>query len=231
MNSLLDALPLAEASRTRRFDLPVPESLYGRAISKPGTPFPSRNGKIIQGVMLSAQPIESWWKAINDDDHHDEKGYLPLLHSEVIKGTAGGSGRETFQYYRSFGIGRWWVNRLEANEALYRDSDGALWELHWRDALDDYPGAAPPVEIGSRVTPIEEDWGAWLLVALEDDCTLVEYVASGDPGGLVGALHWLALTRTLRTTFRGMVSLAREHLAKPHPDTVFYRPDGSPIEP
>ena len=116
INSRLAALPLNEASRTRRFALPVPESLYAKAISKPGTPYPSRDGKLVQGVMLSPLPIESWWKAINDDDHHDEKGYLPLRHSEVIKGIPGRGGRETFQYYSSFGIGRWWVNRLEMNE-------------------------------------------------------------------------------------------------------------------
>lgn len=231
INSRLAALPLDEASRTRRFALPVPESLYAKAISRSGTPYPARDGKLVQGVMLSPLPIESWWKAINDDDHHDEKGYLPLRHSEVIKGIPGRGGRETFQFYSSFGIGRWWVNRLEMNEALYRDSEGALWELHWRDALERYPGDEPPVEIGSHVPPIEEAWGAWLLVALGDDCTLVEYVASGEPGGVVGALQWLALTRTLKTTFRGMVNLVREDLVEPHTDTVFHRPDGSPMEP
>ena len=180
--SQLDALPLTQASRTQRFGLPVPESLYTRSISKPGMPMPSRDGKIIQGALLLPVPIEKWWQVINDDDHHAEGGYLPLLASEVIKGSPGGSGRETFQYYKSFGIGRWWVNRLEVNEQLYRMSDGALWELRWRDAMADYPGDEPPVEIDSDVAPIDEDWGAWLLISLGESCTLVEYVASGEPG-------------------------------------------------
>ena len=227
----LDALPLTQASRTARFGLPVPRDLFAEAIARPGTPIPSRDGKIIQGVMLVAVPIEIWWQVVNDDDHHAEDGYLPLRHSEVIAGIPGRSGRTTFQYYKSWGLGRWWVNRLQANESLYRASEGALWELHWRDVMADYPGELPPVEIDSNVPPIEEDWGAWLLVSLGESCTLVEYVASGEPGGLVGVLQWMALTRTLKTTFRGMVAMVEEHLAAPHARPVFHRPDGTPIEP
>jgi hypothetical protein len=209
----------------------VPESLYAKAIARPGTPIPSRDGKIIRGTILLPVPVERWWKVVNDDDHHDEGGYLPLLLSEVITGTPGGSGRETFQYYKSFGIGRWWVNRLVANEPLYETSGGALWELHWRDAMQAYPGDIPPVVLDSQVPPIDEDWGAWLLISLGESCTLVEYVASGEPGGIVGMLQWMALTRTLKTTFRGMVEMVQEHLDEPHPKTVFHRPDGTPIEP
>jgi len=224
-------LPLAEASRTQRFGLPVPESLLSEAISSPGRPIPSRDGKIIQGAMLVPVPIERWWQVINDDDHHDEGGYLPLLRSEVINGAPGRSGRETFQYYKTWGLGRWWVNRLEVNESLYRLSDGALWELRWEDAMADYPGDEPPLEIGSDVSPIEQAWGAWLLVSLGERCTLIEYVAGGEPGGIVGALQWMAMTRMLKMTFRGMVDMVREHLPEPHPKLVFHRPDGTPIEP
>jgi len=229
--SRLEALPLEAASRTERFQIPIPEGLYESALAQPDTPIPSRRGKLIQGVMLSRLPVEEWWKAINDDDHHATGGYLPLLHSEVLLGAPGHSGRETLQYYRRAGFGRWWVNRLETNVPLYESSGGALWELRWRDVVDRYTAESLPSDAGIRSPHIDEAWGAWLLASLGDRCTLIEYVAGGEAGGLVGALQWMGMTRTLLTTFRGMVQIAEQHLSEPHSSGLFVRPDGTPLEP
>lgn len=180
--------------------------------------------------MLVELPVESLWKAINDDHHHAQGGYLPLRASEVVKGERGRSGREVFQYYVKAGFGRWWVNRLEMNDELYRSSNGTLWELRWHDVLEDYDDGGPPVEMSTAVRSIEEAHGAWLLTNLGGSCTLIEYVADGEPGGFVGAVQWLALTRTMRHTMRGIVDIATEHLAEPHSIDAFVRPDGAALE-
>ncbi|NIR58031.1 MAG: hypothetical protein GWO02_00165, partial [Gammaproteobacteria bacterium] len=178
----LEQLPLAAAARTERFGRPIPWELYARAAAAIDTPFPRREGQLIQGTMVSTQPAESWWMAINDDDHHEEGGYLPLRVSEVVRGLPGRSGRETLQYYRSAGFGRWWVNRLEFDADLFERSTGRLWQLSWRDVQERYP-EAPRLGAAIRAPAVEETWGSWLLVELGESCTLVEYVASGDAGG------------------------------------------------
>ncbi len=224
---LLDVLPLATAWRTRSLELPVPESLYRLALERPGAPALRREGKLAQAVVVADLPVERLWMAINDDSHHAVDDYLPLEVSRVLAGDAGRPGRETLQAFARFGMGRWWVIRLETSPELYEESAGRLWELRWKDAMERYPLDQPPIEITLTVGRLESSEGAWLLVPLGERCTLVEYVATGEPGGFMGVFHWLVATRALRSTVEGMVELARSHLGEPHHDIDFERPDGS----
>ena len=179
--------------------------------------------------MLATVSIEAFWMALNDENHHDEGGYLPLRDSQVISGHPGEGGRQTFQYFKKAGLGRWWVNRMEMNAELYAATDGRLWELVWEDVMEQYPGDQPPVEIDGSVPKVRSSVGCWLLMRVGEGCTLVEYAADGDPGGVVGALQWLAASRTLRSTMEGMMQIARVHLDEPHAAIRFVRPDGTPL--
>ena len=99
-----------------------------------------------------------------------------------------------------------------------------------RHELEEYPGEEPPVAIEDSVPKIVGSRGAWLLARLGDGCTLVEYVTRGEPGGVIGALQFLAASRTLRDTVEGMVEMTRDHLEEPHPTVRFVRPDGTPLD-
>lgn len=209
----------------------VPDELVRRAARSPGEPVVDRHGKTGYGAELVAQPVSVLWKALNDEDHHALDGrYLPVEHSEVIGGTPRGESRLLFQYFDRWGIGRWWVSRVEMDGDLYRRSGGALWRLSWHDAMDSVDPSRPPVaSAASRLAPIQGSRGSWLLVPLGDRCTLVEYFTWSDPGGWLGAFQGLAARRALRETLEGIVRLAAEHIGKPHPDAHFVRPDGSAL--
>jgi hypothetical protein len=222
--AMLRAQPLDQAARSQRLGSEVPFDLFEKAVASPGTPITRRTGSRAQGVMLVELPIELLWQALNDDHHHAEGDYLPVRASEVVRGRPGHADRDLFQYYLKAGFGRWWVVRMGMNEALFDSSEGALWELSWQSVMDEYQ--QPPARMGASIQGIESSFGSWLLVRLGAECTLVEYVADGDVGGFGSSLQWMGLTRALRTTMRGMVAIATEHLAEPHPRGVFVRPDG-----
>ena len=229
-SALLASLPLDSTSRTDVIGLAAPRELYRQALATPDLGFVERDGNQSQGAMLATVPIEAFWMALNDEDHHDEGGYLPLRESQVIAGEPGDGGRRTFQYFKKAGLGRWWVNRMDMNADLYAATDGRLWELVWEDVLEEYAGDEPPVEIDGSVPKVKGSVGAWLLVRLGEACTLIEYAAEGELGGVVGAFQWLAANRTLRSTMQGMLEMARNHLGEPHPAITFVRPDGSPLD-
>lgn len=226
----LEALPIEQAARTEIFGLTPPTELYQKALKKPDDAIVQRDGKLGQVTMVATVPVADLWKVLNDDEHHDDGDTLPLRSSVIIEGEAGQSGRETFQYFNKAGLGRWWINQMNMNQALFDAAEGRLWELRWHDVHEEYPGDEPPVEIDAKVRSLEESIGAWLLVPLSDQCTLIEYTARGEPGGMMGAFQFVAANRTLRKTVEGMVEMARGHLEGPHPGLLFVRPDGSPMD-
>lgn len=69
--------------------------------------------------------------------------------------------------------------------------------------------------------------GAWLLVPLEDDCTLIQHFTWSHPGGFVGMLQGLVLGRALRESIEGLVKLAEERYQTAL--ALFVRPDGTPL--
>lgn len=227
----LARLDPARATRTARFDTPPPVDLYRKAANKPGTTLSTREGQKGFGVVLAEMPIESLWAALNDEPHHAlDGGYFPVRHSEVIGGTPRGPTRLLFQYFKKLGVGRWWVSRVQMNRELFEESGGALWELHWEGRMDEVDPTAPPMNmVSADMSAVLETRGAWLMLPLADRCTLVEYFTWSDPGGFVGATQWLLAGRVLRSTLQGLMRMAEEHVALPHPDARFVRPDGTPL--
>jgi len=227
----LAAADPSRASRSARHQTDAPDRIYNKAAKKPRKPVADVEGKTAIGVIVVDLPVELLWKAVNDENHFTlDDGYLPVRRSEIIDGMPGGKSRLLFQQFQKFGIGRWWVSRLEMNEELYRNSEGRLWELHWEDRTHDVDPSQPPLDsVSSKFNPIRSSHGAWLLVPLSDSCTLVEYYVWVDPGGFLGKAQFLFAGRSVRETLQGVVRLADEHLSLPHSETRFLRPDGRPL--
>jgi hypothetical protein len=103
------------------------------------------------------------------------------------------------------------------NGELFEASGGALWEVVWGDDMEGLEG--PPVDDPPDLSPVKRTRGAWLLVPLAEDCTLVEHFNWSEPGGFVGMMQGLVLGRALR-----------EYRTTPA-GPPFVRPDGSPLVP
>jgi hypothetical protein len=232
-SDILERISAAEpqrGARTQRWQAPPPEALYRQAADEIGKTFVARDGKSGVGVTVARLPVESLWMAINDEGAHDAEGdYLPLVHSEVLEGSPRSTSRLLFQYARKMGVGRWWVSRVQTDGELYATSNRRLWQVTWDDDLRAVDPKKPPIaEVSSRMPAIAATHGAWLLVPLSADCTLVEHYSYNDAGGAVEAIQFLVMRRALHDTVNGMVRLAGEHYG---PDRAgdFVRPDGTPL--
>ncbi len=229
IETLLRTVDLEAASRTTEHGLGVPWKLISKALEHREDPAVRREGNLTQGVIIADLPIEQIWMAINDEDHHTLLEDLSLTHSEVVGGTSRGQERLMFQSFSSLGVERWWLNEIWMNEKLYARSGGSLWEHSWRYRADLAEEISLPLPADSKVQPIRESWGTWLLVPLSDSCTLVECVNWSDPGGALSAAQWILARRLADRTMSSMVDLAREHIPEPHEGARFVRPDGSEI--
>lgn len=230
----LDRLNLVAAARTQEFDLQPPRSLYEKAAAKQGKVFVKNNGKLGQAVAIADLAIERLWMAVNDEDHYAQDGYLPVLHSEVIGGTSRGQERVLFQYFKRAGVGRWWIDQVEMSEGLFVESGAMLWELRWWDLMETRTEASLPADRAQRLSdlglsPIRASRGAWLMIPLDTECTLIEYLTYSDPGGFLSLAQILGAGRVIRDTLEGVQRLAREHIPEPHADALFLRPDGTAI--
>ena len=229
IQSRLGELGLERAARTARFSEPPPLELYRKASRKVGTLEVDRDdGKGI-GVVVVDLPVQVLWRAINDEGAQDEGGYMPLKRSEIIGGTPRGVSRRVFQAGERMGLGRWWVTRTVMSGELFEASDGALWEVVWEG---DMVGLAePPVDDPPDLSPVKRTRGAWLLVPLADDCTLVEHFNWSEPGGFVGMMQGLVLGRALRESIEGLVKLAGAEYRTAPAGPPFVRPDGTSLDP
>jgi hypothetical protein len=181
------------------------------------------------GSLVVPLPVERLWMAVNDEEHH--AGELPVRRSEVIGGTPRGASRTIFQYFKRWGIGRWWVSRVAMNRELFESSQGRLWELHWEARIDSVDTTKPPVsDVADKIKPLKKSSGAWLMVPLGGSCTLVEYYNYTDPGGALETAQRLLINRSIRSTLNALARLAEEHVEQPHEGPPFVRPDGSPID-
>ncbi|MGB5163409.1 MAG: hypothetical protein WBP10_15245 [Thermoanaerobaculia bacterium] len=231
----LHELDLTAAARTRDFQLEPPRSLYEKAAAKPGKVALQKDGKLGHAVLVTDLPIEALWMAANDEDHYAEDGYIPVLHSEVIGGTPRGQDRILFQYFKRAGIGRWWIDQVVMSDELFAESDGMLWELRWWDLMETRTEQSLPEELSQSLdelglSPIRASRGTWLMIPIEADCTLIEYVTVSDPGGFLSLAQSLGAGRVIRDTLQGVEKLAREHIPTPHEHSRFVRPDGTSLK-
>jgi len=231
---ILDELNLVAAARSQVFGLQPPRRLYEKATDKPGKVIVKNDGKLGHAVLLTDLPIEALWMAVNDEDHYAQDGYLPVLHSEVIGGTRRGQERVLLQYFKRAGVGRWWVDQVEMSQELFLESDTMLWELRWWDLMETRTVESLPADRAQELTrlglsPIRASRGAWLMIPLDEECTLIEYVTYSDPGGFLSIAQLLGASHVIGETLEGIQRLAREHIPEPHADSRFVRPDGTAI--
>jgi hypothetical protein len=225
----MERLDLTGAARTARFSSPFPVDLYRKAAKKPGEPVAARDGDKAYGVLVAEIPLERLWMAVSDEPHHTVA--LPVRESVVIAGTARGPNRTVFQYYKRWGIGRWWASEVSMNRELYESSEGKVWETWWVDVMDEVDTSKPPIrDVAADIKPIVDSRGSWVFVSLGERCTLVEYFLWTDPGGAVGAAQRLLVTKSIRNTLDGAARMATDHVGEPHDGPPFLRPDGTPIE-
>jgi hypothetical protein len=223
------SLDLGKTARVARFETGFPEELYLKAAKKPGEPVAERQGDRAFGALVAEFPLERLWMAVSDEPHHTLE--LPVKHSEVIAGTPRGVSRTIFQYFKQWGIGRWWVSAVHMNRELYESSGGTLWETWWEDDMAKVDISKPPVsEVASDIKPIQTSHGSWVLVPLGESCTLVEYFILTEPGGMVSIAQRLLATKSVRNAMSGVARMAEEHVLLPHDGPPFVRPDGTPIQ-
>jgi hypothetical protein len=223
------AAEVERAARTARFETPPPRKAYAKAAREVGKVEITRDGKKGFAVVVVPLPVEALWMAINDEDAHDTEGFLPLQRSEIIGGTVRGVSRRVFQAGAKMGLGRWWITRTTMSGELYQASEGLLWEAAWEDDIADAERKRPPVEDPPDLSPIEWSRGAWLLLPLTEDCTLLEHFSWSSPGGFVGFMQGMILGKALRQSVEGMVNLAGELYQGPVDGPPFVRPDGTPL--
>lgn len=230
VEATLRGLDLTAAYRTQELGKPPPWSLYKKSAKQPGKVAVERDGELGQAVLVTDLSVEDVWMAVNDEDHYAEDGYLPVRHSEVIGGTSRGRKRLLFQYFKRAGVGRWWIDEVVMNQTLFEESSERLWELRWWDLMETRRESGLPVEFSDLgLDPIVESRGAWLLIPLDESCTLIEYITVSKPGGILGLAHMLGSGLVIRETLEGVERLAREHIPEPHPNALFVRPDGTRI--
>lgn len=165
------------------------------------------------GVTVLEQPIDRVWGAINDERLQPE--YTALSYAELVRGAPCSAGRHVLQVLPSGVPGiddRWWVTVRTPNTRLSTSTGGTARELVWHNAPD---GSDVHSEKGMALiadaTMLGFTKGAWLLVAVDANRTLVEYYTWVDPGGnLSPSLLASFAGKTLRSTFSQMEAMARD---------------------
>jgi hypothetical protein len=180
------------------------------------------------GVAVFDLPIALMWQAITDEDHH--AGRTPVHVSKTIAGTPRKSGRTIYQFMEiPLVTDRWWMVRIRYSTGLYTHTDGRAWELTWHDRNSDeeFHRTLNP-SLMAEGMPVAWTKGAWLLVALDDGRTLLEYHTWSDPGGHVpvGPATRFAAGE-VANALKVMEKIAKDHI--PSCGGQFYRPDGQKL--
>ena len=183
------------------------------------------------GAMLFPVGVEEIWATITDEDELD--GELGLAVSAIVGGKPYRDGRLLFQTLDlPFPVqDRYWVTKIAHNGHLFQASGGAMWELSWTDANVDVDLSTGPYQTDVEgATKVSWTTGAWLLIPLDEDRTLVEYFAWSDPGGNVPRrLASKLVGHQVRTTLRNVLKLAKTR-KKASVFSQMVQPDGLPLK-
>lgn len=127
-------------------------------------------------------PIGKFWAGLNDETRHP--GYTAVAYSELLTGSACQSGRAVLQYLPIPMVDdRWWIGHIRANNQIARSSGNSVRELVWRGSVD---ASEVTTESGrkilSKAEPVGATRGGWLLVAVDQFATYIEYYSNTNPG-------------------------------------------------
>ena len=162
------------------------------------------------GVAIVDVGIGPLWAAINDED--GKVAWTKADYAEILEGEPCGSTRRVFQYLPvPLFTDRWWVNIQRENDTLMQQSGGKVREMTWTTDGDFSLPTATAKAWGDKGIHVGFTLGAWLLVQLDDDHTLVEYYTLSDPGGQLPARMASSLAaNAIDDTIRAMVKGAKE---------------------
>lgn len=182
------------------------------------------------GAMVFPVDAASVWAVLTDED--ELGGHLGLYLSAIVGGDTHRDGRYLFQMIdMPYPIDdRYWVTKIAHNAPLFTMTNGGMWEMSWHDvtAKFDLSTTLFPTRVASA-TAVEWTTGAWLLIPLDDNRTLVEYFVWSSPGGHVSAnLASRLAGRKLLSTMAELSELAVKSARAPRPSTMV-RPDGTPL--
>jgi hypothetical protein len=107
---------------------------------------------------------------------------------------------------------RWWIGVLTKNGKIMSASGGAMRELAWQSSVDPAEVTTPSGrKIIASAEPIGFTKGAWLLSALDERSTLVEYFVHNDPGGSIPTtMANMFATKGVRDTLAAIERFAKE---------------------
>jgi len=165
----------------------------------------------ITGLLVCNAKRDNLWLALRDSHLTSIKEL-----TEVRISPDGQWPTVWYQFFHTRGpfSDRHWVIDVDDNTELSSSSGGRLWEHHWT-LTDDGPSRAQEVVAAGRIPGVDESMaakavyvpfneGAWLLISLGDDRTLLGYmvrvvVGGRIPDALVVNYSMLTLGRVLRT--------------------------------
>jgi hypothetical protein len=165
------------------------------------------------GVTVISRPISEVWAAINEERLIPD--YTNIAYAELVRGSSCAAGRHVLQVLPMGVPGiddRWWVTVRTPNARLQASTGGNARELVWRSAPD---GSDVRSERGRALiadaTMLKFTKGAWLLVAVDAQRTLVELYSWVDPGGsLSPSLASAFAGKTVRSTFSQIERMAQD---------------------
>lgn len=176
-------------------------------------------------AAVVALPAEQLWKALVDDEH--QARFLGIDESKVVSGTPRADGYVSWQYVDVLGpFDRWWVTRTRFNSAMFKASQGRLWEAAFKDQHQDHAVMrALPHALRAHGSPVAWTRGRWLLVKLSPNRTLIHTSVASDPGGGIPAGLASRFSRgAVADSIGDMEKMARQHT--PSCSARYYGPDG-----
>jgi len=172
----------------------------------------SSSGSKAYGVAVVPVDIGRMWAALNDETRHP--GYTAVEYSELISGSVCRSGRRVLQYLPVPMLAdRWWIGVIQLNSKIASQSGGAVRELSFTSSTD---ASEVTSEAGQKMisgaTPVGFSKGGWLLVAVDDRHTYVEYFLHTDPGGRIpGGMASMFASKGVRQNIEAITRFAKEN--------------------
>lgn len=168
-------------------------------------------GSKAYGVAVVPVDIGTFWAALNDETRHP--GYTAVSYSELVSGSVCRSGRKVLQYLPVPMLAdRWWVGVLTMNGKIQSQSGGAVRELAFTSSVDASLVTSPSGQkMMANASPIGFSKGGWLLVAVDDRHTYVEYFLHTDPGGRIpSGMASMFATKGVRQNIEAITRFAKE---------------------
>lgn len=214
---VLERIEQTAAVRSQRITTGVPavregdyKSAAGGSVATNIISVDGYGAKKAYGVTVVPVPIDKMWAAVNDD--FGKVDNTRLAFAEVVAGTPCGPERTVFQYLPiSMVSDRWWIAKQTTNAALFAATDGRVREMRWKSLDVMEPSTPTTKQWAEKGIPLKFTEGAWFLVDIDGENTLIEYYTWSDPGGSVPASIASSFAAgSIKSNFTDMVRAANK---------------------